>query len=106
MGLKDKIEALSLTDKLRLAELIENENTMGFKQKNENAKLLDFLQTSCNEYQENILPLVPELYPAEGNDYVEFDAAKNEFLESVWDAIYRHFTGEINGGFLPGPDGV
>lgn len=61
----------------------------------ENIKLLDFLQTSYNEYQADVLPLVPDLYETNADEsadeYEAFDLAKNEFLESLWDVISQHF---------------
>lgn len=65
----------------------------------EQKKLLDFLQTSYNEYQKNILPLMPDNVDAADFDnydidegYRTFDEVKNEFLESLWDVISQHFA--------------
>lgn len=50
----------------------------------EAVKLLEFLAEQYKEYQENILP-----FYAESEDLA--DAAKDEFLESLWDVIQQHF---------------
>ena len=54
----------------------------------ENGKLLAFLADEHKRYLAEIMPLHP------GNvdiSFYEYDAAKNEFLESLWDAISQHF---------------
>lgn len=50
--------------------------------------LLAHLLEQAKEYKANVLPL----YPSD-----DFDEAKNELLESVWDVIYQHFinTGQV-----------
>ena len=58
------------------------------------ADLLEHLKEECVRYKAEILPL----YPAYGqrsefaDSFENFDEAKNEFLESLWDVIYQYFT--------------
>lgn len=56
----------------------------------ENDKLLAFLQEQYAEYQDNILPICSQSSQSDDAGY-EFDDAKNEFLESLWDVIKQHF---------------
>jgi len=53
-------------------------------------QLLDFLQTEHKRYNETILPL----YPKSLDDFIDFDHAKSEFLENLWDTISEHFETE------------
>lgn len=61
--------------------------------------LVCHLREQAREYKENILPLHPDNpalrfgHPDEIDDSFEtYDSEKNEFLESLWDVIYQHFT--------------
>lgn len=67
-------------------------------------RLIAFLAEQCKEYKNLLLD-----YPESGSlaeDYKAFFDEKAELLDNAWNAIYRHFTGESNGGFLQGPDGI
>lgn len=54
-------------------------------------ELIAYLAEEAKEYKENILPLLDAKNNFENPDFVEFDEAKNEFLESLWDVIYQTF---------------
>ena len=83
------VEAELLSDVDNAENLAKICSDMTIEQK----KLLDFLQTSYNEYKADVLPLCPA--PNEWKHFhhkeQEFDHAKNEFLESLWDVIRQHF---------------
>lgn len=50
--------------------------------------LLAFLAEQAKHYKAEILPQ----YPTEEMDsFEEFDMAKNEFLESLWDVVKQYF---------------
>lgn len=54
----------------------------------ENEKLLAFLADEHKRFNAEIVPLIPA---DELDDFQEYDEAKNEFLESLWDVIQQHF---------------
>ena len=65
----------------------DNKST-GHKRKSD---LLEFLEEEYKRYRTEILHLHPD-EPESDNDFVTFDMAKNEFLESLWDVIHQHFA--------------
>lgn len=57
------------------------------------ALLICHLREQAQKYKENILPLYPnDSYLVATQNHIDFDEAKYEFLESLWDVIYQHFT--------------
>lgn len=54
------------------------------------ADLMSFLADEFKSYQAKIQPLYPANLP-DDIDYREYDKAKTEFLESLWDVISQHF---------------
>lgn len=56
--------------------------------------LLAHLLEQAKEYKANVLPLYPSDDEPDSvtTDFSEFDEAKNELLESLWDVIYQHFS--------------
>lgn len=60
----------------------------------ETGNLLAFLADECKRYKAEIMPMYPT---DEMDDCQEFDWAKSEFLDDLWDTIYQHFTDEKNG---------
>lgn len=63
--------------------------------------LLPFLKEQYDDYQKNILPHDD----LSSDNEADFDDAKNEFLESLWDVINQHFD-DANPEYLTGPDGI
>lgn len=66
--------------------------------------LVPFLAEQWKYCRKHILSLVPNLYA--DDDYEKFDAAKDEFLESLWDVISQHFDDVGKPEPEPEPDGV
>ncbi len=66
-----------------------------------NSVLVAHLREQDEHYRTVIQPLYPdtETYPDDGSDnFEDFDAARNEFLESLWDVVGQHFADERERG--------
>ncbi len=64
----------------------------------ESKDLIVFLADECEGYKKLLSDY------EESGDLQALHEDKDEFLDNVWNIVYRYFTGERNGGFLPGPE--